>query len=530
MSQTYELLPDAARVVEGLRDTGYQFNTAVADIVDNSIAADAVNIEIFLRQDFRGNISLKIFDDGCGMDEGDLLNAMRYGSKIRPSKASLGKFGLGLKTASTAFCRRLVVISRSKANDPLGFAVWDLDHVKNQNKWEILLGKASARESELFDQALAGKAGTLVLWDKIDRLMKTYKDATGAAAKKAFDKIIESLRFHLGMVFQRFLDPTDNRARTISIKLNATPVLKWDPFCISEAKLEGDEAIDVEMPNGGKTDFRLRAFILPSKEEFSTEDAWRNARLSNQWQGIYTYRENRLIHGPDWLGLFTKEPHFSLLRVEFSFDNRLDEAFQIDIKKSQIILDEGLAEFVSDFLTPRRRAAEDLYRRGFRKDVTRNTRDVHDGSNRNIASKEDQIIRPSIKALDASSGTATIVNRLGEVRLKLRIGSALKKDEVYFQPVDSIDDGLLWEPTLIDGHCAARINRGHPYYNKVYVPNLAQGVTIQGMDALLWGLCVAELNCISDQTKDMFVEMRYEVSRNLKKLVEDLPEPKLPEE
>ena len=106
MSQPYELLPDAARVVEGLRDTGYLFNTAVADVIDNSIAAEAKHIDVQLNQDYRGNITLRIYDDGIGMTESDILNAMRYGAKARSSKASLGKFGLGLKTASTAFCRK----------------------------------------------------------------------------------------------------------------------------------------------------------------------------------------------------------------------------------------------------------------------------------------------------------------------------------------------------------------------------------------------------------------------------------------
>jgi hypothetical protein len=228
--------------------------------------------------------------------------------------------------------------------------------------------------------------------------------------------------------------------------------------------------------------------------------------------------------------LFVKEPHFSLLRVEFSFDHRLDEAFQIDIKKSQIILDESISLFVNEFIAPRRRAAEILYRRGARKDVEKTSQNAHDVSNRNISAKEDEVIKPNVKSLDATSGIAVLVNRIGEVRLKLKIGAATKKNEVHVHTVDSIDDGLLWAPAFIDGHCAVNINRGHPYYSKVYVPNLSQGVTIQGMDALLWGLSVAELNCVSDGTKSIFEELRYEVSRNLKKLVEDLPEPKLQEE
>ncbi len=531
MSQLYELLPDAARVVEGLRDTGYLFNTAVADVIDNSIAADAKNIQVLLKQDFRGNITLRIYDDGTGMTEAEILNAMRYGAKARPSKASLGKFGLGLKTASTAFCRRLVVTSRAKPNQLLITAVWDLDHVKQTNKWQITIGPSSEKEAKLFEEVLDGKKGTLVLWDRVDRVMKSYKDTNGAAAKKAFEKTIEGpsgLRQHLAMVYQRFLDPSDERAQKIRLTLNEAPVEAWDPFCISESKSEGDENIPVEMPDGGVAGFRIRAFILPRKEEFSSEESRKAARLGNPAQGIYIYRENRLIHGPDWLGLFSKEPHFTLLRVEFSFDHRLDEAFQIDIKKSQIILDEAISIFVRDFLTPRRRAAELLYRTGSRKDIAKTTQNAHDVSNQNISSKEDQVIKPNVKSLDAKSGEAVLANGYGEVRLKLNIGTATKQNQVHVQAVDSIEDGLLWAPAFIDGHCAVNINRGHPYYTKVYVPNLSHGVTIEGMDALLWGLSTAELNCVSDETKGSFEELRYEVSRNLKKLVEDLPEPKLP--
>jgi hypothetical protein len=117
-----------------------------------------------------------------------------------------------------------------------------------------------------------------------------------------------------------------------------------------------------------------------------------------------------------------------------------------------------------------------------------------------------------------------LINSQGPVRLRLKITTASKPLEVHVQPVDSIDDGLLWEPCLIDGHCGVRINTNHPYYEKVYLPNLAAGVTIQGMDALLWGISVAELNCVRDDTKSSFAELRYEVSRNLRKLVQDLPE------
>ena len=106
----------------------------------------------------------------------------------------------------------------------------------------------------------------------------------------------------------------------------------------------------------------------------------------------------------------------------------------------------------------------------------------------------------------------------------------MKPGELFVQPQDGLDDNVLFEPALINGHQAVRINTAHPYYHKVYMPNLAKGVTIQGMDSLLWGLCVAELTTISDETSQHFEEMRFEVSRILRKLVEDLPEPILDED
>lgn len=523
--QKMELMPDPVRMVEGLRDTGYQFNTAVADVVDNSISAEASFVAIELNMDLRGKISLAIFDDGIGMNRTELIDAMKYGSKPRPTAASLGKFGLGLKTASTAFCRRLSVISRSAKADPLIRATWDLDHVKQANKWELLIADPTSQQRIDFDKKAGQQSGTMVVWENVDRLLKNYARSAGAPAKKALNKIADSLSTHLSSVFQRFLDPNDDRARKVRMTLNGAPVSAWDPFCSGVSQLASEESPVVELPEGKMAPFTMRAFILPRKEEFAAEDAARAARISNTAQGIYIYRENRLIHGPDWLGMFSKEPHFSLIRVEFSFDHRLDEAFQIDIKKSQILLNEALYDHVLDFLTPPRRAAEDVYRKGSKIKITAVAQSAHDSSNRNISSKEGDIQTPAIQSVDAEKGEAKIRNPQGTTVLRLAITSAAKPLEVHVQPVPSIDDGLLWEPCLIDNHCGVRLNTSHPYYGKVYVPNLSAGVTIQGIDALLWGIAIAELNCISDSTKNTFAELRYEVSRNLRKLVQDLPDP-----
>ena len=358
-----------------------------------------------------------------------------------------------------------------------------------------------------------------------------YADPGGIPAKKAMDRLVESLREHLGMIFQRFLDKVDKRAPNISMKLNGTDIPAWDPFCEGVSTDAGKSSRDVELADGTTASFDIRAFILPRKEEFESEDAARKARLSNQNQGIYIYRENRLIHGPDWLKMFAKEPHLTLLRTEFSFDHKLDDAFQIDIKKSQVILAEELYNDVLTFLNPARRAAEQMYRKGQRKKNAGTNADAHSVSNQNISSKEDKLPKPDVRGSDPTAGTVDLVNDSGKVRVKIKLTKTTQPRKVLIQTEDSLQDGVLWEPRLItdpmtgNSHYGVVINTGHAYYQKIYLPNLAQGVTIQGMDALLWGLSMAELKCLSDENKESLSEMRHEVSRSLRKLVEDLPEP-----
>jgi hypothetical protein len=528
--QIIELPPDPARMVEGLRDTGYVFKTAVADVIDNSIAAEATEIDVHLKMDFRSNIFLKIFDNGLGMNQEGLINAMRYGARVRPSLASLGKFGLGLKTASTAFCRKLSVISRERGTDELIKATWSLDHVVKEGQWQLLMENPAEAEAKEFEEVIGARAGTLVVWEKVDRLLRNFARADGKPARRALGQHEQELRDHISLVYQRYLDHSDKRAKNVNIRLNGVAVSPWNPFCESESMLAKEELIPCEMPDGSRAEIRLRAFILPRKEEFKTEESFKEAKLSNANQGIYIYREDRLIHGPDWLKLFAKEPHYTLLRVEFSFGHKLDDAFHIDIKKSQIILDEALYERLTDFLSPVRREAEQIYRSGQRSSTSRKAKGAHDTSNRNISGKQGDINQPEVISSDEAKGETVIQNTQGQVRLKIGLSTPKNPSDVHIVPVDSLEDGLLWQPAITKGedgktYTAAKINTGHPYYQKVYVPNLSTGVTIQGMDALLWGLAVSELNCTSDANKRMFEDLRFEVSRNLRKLVEDLPEP-----
>lgn len=522
-----ELPPDPERVIVGLRDTGYEFNTAVADIVDNSIAANATKIQLFLAADFNGQIRLLIADDGDGMDRQGLINAMQYGSKVRPSAASLGKYGLGLKTASTAFCKRLSVVSRADGAAPALMATWDLYHVAQVNKWSLLLSENCDEEAlELLEGIAPGESGTVVLWEKVDRLIKDYSNPTGAPAKKALKAKEDALRAHLAMVYQRFLDPKDDRAQNVTIELNGKSVAPWDPFQCGLSELVAEQTMPTQLSNGREATFTVRAYILPRREEFPDDKLASAAQLSNDRQGIYIYRENRLIHDADWLGLYQKEPHLTLLRVEFSFDHKLDDAFHLDIKKSQIILNDDLANWLEkEFMPAPRREANRRSREGQQKNISKKGEGAHDTSNNNIRNREADAGGPQVNVADPNTGEAIIQNKYGTTRLKLTITSAKRPGEVFVQPVEGITNGLLFQPALIERHKAVQINMSHPYYHKVYIPNLNRSVTMQGLDSLMWALAVAELSTVQDSTAEMFRDMRYEVSRILEKLVEPLPEP-----
>lgn len=519
--------PDPARIIEGLRDTGYEFNTAMADVIDNSIAAGAGNIDIRIAMDFGGSVVVSVADDGCGMDEDGLENAMRYGSRQRASQASLGKFGLGLKTASTAFCRRLSAVSRGSDGGGVMKATWDLDHIAGVGRWELQLVEASHDETKILDAVAKGKTGTLILWENIDRLLnKTYARPDGRAAKNALTDKVDKLRFHVSMVYQRFLDRIDARAQDISIIINGVPVTPWDPYCLPlTEKPVAEKVMKVEIEDGNKAEFTARVFILPRKSEFQDEDTLKEARLSNDKQGIYVYRENRLIHGPDWLGMYSKEPHMTLCRVELSFDHKLDDAFQVDIKKSRILLDDVLYDWLQSFLQGPRREASERYRKGVDAVVRGTAALLHAGSNNAIHAQADNLKTATLEEVDGATGNVTVSNKNGVTKLRIKLVEEKNSGECHVQPSDSLQDGLLWEPAFIGGNQAVRINTGHPYYHRVYIPNKKSGVTVQGLDSLMWGLCAAELGNVSESSQRNFEEMRYEVSRILRRLAEDLPEP-----
>lgn len=521
-----QVAPDPERITESLRDTGYDLNTAIADLVDNSIAAEASHVAISLNLDPSGQVQFYIADNGLGMDVDGLENALTYGSRQRDSAASLGKFGLGLKTASTAFARKLSVTSRNEPDLQTVTAEWDLDDVALYG-WSIaILGGPDPLATKLLNDVAGEGHGTVVRWQKVDRVLRDYANPVGGHAVRAMKRLSEALADHLSMVFQRFLDPEDPRVeQTVAITINGTPVRPWDPFSPGAEELITKTFRVMHNDEGEIAALRMRAFVLPRKAEMNArfgEQASQDARLFNKNQGIYVYRENRLIHGPDWLGFWIQEPHSTLARVELDFDHKLDNAFQIDVKKSRIVPDQALGKRLMDAITPARNEAQNRYRASRKATIATDVDDsMHAPSNAAIHDAAPQIPQAELTGIDKAAGEAEVRNPHGSLRVRY-VDSM--DDRIFVEAADSLSEGMLYEPAIIGHNTGVRISKAHPYYDKVYLPNRMSGSAIQGLDSLLWALANAELQGSTPQMKATFEDIRFHVSRALRRLVEDLPE------
>lgn len=524
--------PDAPRLIYGLRDTGYSFNTAAADIIDNSVAANASNVNVTIELVEDGRKFVCFGDDGDGMDADMLFDAMRYGAPARANLASLGKFGLGLKTASSSVCLRFTVISRRAPDSDFAKLAWDLEHVEAQNQWEMLREVVTADEHELFDE-LCGNKGTLVIWSKCDRLLsKEYDDPGGAREQAAVRRLGDKLKEHVALIYYRFLDGTDDRERDVTISVNGDLVAPWNPFYPDKADqvLSGaQQKLEIELEDGSTEIANIRAWILPNRRDL-TKDEQQIAKITNRGQGFYIHREGRVIQQGGWLGVFgAVEPHTSLLRVEFDFSHKLDEAFKVDVKKSKILFDPALEEALKTRLQPTYREAGNRYRRK-EKDAAVE-RGVDHGSSNKAIGNTPSTKKPAVQSADPGQKTATLANNRGpSIKLRVPVDTHVNPDSIHVEAVETITSGDLWEPAMrSDAETGfvpgVRINKHHDFYFKIYHRAAASGYAVEGMDLLLWAFAVAEQNNANEDLEPIFEDIRNEISTNLKKLLREVPMP-----
>jgi hypothetical protein len=317
-------------MIESLRGLGYSASTAIADLVDNCISAGARKVDIRFQWD-GPNSTIRILDNGCGMDDSELDKAMRLGERNpldSRSAKDLGRFGLGLKTASFSQCRRLTVCSRrAGASSCLR---WDLDSLARSegDGWYLLEGPHEG--SEHFFQPLDTQvSGTIVLWELLDRMV------TAGFCEQDFLDLMDRVEQHLAMVFHRYLGGPVPR---LEIAINNAVIRPWDPFLTGHQATWSSPVEQIQTPSGP---VQIQGHVLPHKDRLDPAlhvsaagpDGW------TAQQGFYIYRNERLLLAGSWLGLgqgraWSKEEAFRLARIRVDIPNTADADWRIDIRKS----------------------------------------------------------------------------------------------------------------------------------------------------------------------------------------------------
>jgi hypothetical protein len=340
VAQSLTIIPSARRLMDSLRDIGYELPAAVADLIDNSIDADATQVDVTVA--FEGEDSwIRTADNGTGMPAARMNEAMRYGTDRDYSEADLGRFGLGLKTASLSQCRRLTVATRTNpSRREIEIRRWDLDHVMDEDRWQLLRLSTSEVRDEVVEPLQEGP-GTVVMWELLDRVLG-YKLPSGAFAEHGLAAVCRDIEAHLAMVFHRFLAQQGRRALPLTITMQGNPIDAWDPFARQEEATVKLDRQTISLRHAARThNIGVQPYILPNQVQFSTARAWEGASGPKKWnrqQGFYIYRGGRLIQSGGWNRLRTPDEHTKLARIAIDIPPAADTAFGINVSKMRVLI------------------------------------------------------------------------------------------------------------------------------------------------------------------------------------------------
>lgn len=348
-----EVEPDPGSLVESLRDFGYTLPSALADLVDNSLAAGAKNISVEIHAE-RESPYIAVFDDGGGMDEARLVEAMRMGGSgpaQSRNQGDLGRFGLGLKTASLSQGKTVTVITRTKGGTP-SVRKWDIPYIQSTKEWRLTKELSSA--AQVYAEKIeALYSGTAVIIENLDR--PAFLRVSPAEVGQHVGRALEIVRHHLSMVFHRFIEEDG-----VVLRLGPSPVPAWDPFLRDKSTSLPPEQLLFAGAMIGVT-----PYILPHYSKLTDEehDAAAGPNGWNAHQGFYVYRCRRLIVPGTWLNLqLRKDEHFKLARIALDLPNSVDEAWHLNVMKSHVAAPTLLRDDFKRIAADVRRQAAAVYR------------------------------------------------------------------------------------------------------------------------------------------------------------------------
>jgi hypothetical protein len=333
--------------------------------VDNSISAGATHVDIVI--EFKQSASyVLVADNGEGMTANGLAEALRFGSRRAYSRADLGRFGLGLKTASLSQCRRLTVATRrSTGRNLTSLSSLDLDLIEEWDEWVAIEERPASEAVRAAENRLAEGPGTVVIWEKLDRVLPERHMESGWGRRR-MASLAQRTSQHLAVVFHRYLSGLDDGTHLI-VSVNGEKVEPWDPFASAESATIAMPPQTFEVDLGSAAgNVHFQGYVLPPRDRFSTPETFEALSGPLKWnrqQGLYVYRANRIIQFGGWNGLRAIDEHTKLARAAIDFDTELDEAFQVNVAKMRVALPANLRQMLERPVHELCVRASDVYRK-----------------------------------------------------------------------------------------------------------------------------------------------------------------------
>ncbi|PKP03789.1 MAG: ATP-binding protein [Bacteroidetes bacterium HGW-Bacteroidetes-6] len=367
--------PNPEYLIKSIAEQGYSLESSLADLMDNSISANADRIEVLIEMDQEPFV-LFLADNGDGMDEDMLKASMQFPSNSPEDERKsfdLGRFGLGMKTASFSQTRCFTVLSRKKGTKTYFGRTWDVHYLKKVGKWRLLVNTQEEID-KLIRQYKALSEGhlnrfenfspnTIIVWNGLYKFENYLDQDKRQSALKM--QITEVTSDYLSLVFHRFME---RKKMPLQIRINNNQITPFNPF---PTTITDFRPIEYKQKIFSSDKIKIEGFVLPSRsiDESQNLSIWttKNRSLMDM-EGIYIYRADRLIHFGGWNGLIKKAPRLQLARLRVDIGNKVDHLLHLNVAKSQIEIPHDLKTAFEKYIDELKTQAErEFFNRGIRK-------------------------------------------------------------------------------------------------------------------------------------------------------------------
>ena len=502
--------PNPGKLVESLRYLGYDNYHALPDIVDNSIDAGAKNVKVIVRS-HHNEPEIVIADDGVGMDEEILDQAIRLGSLVEKDSASdLGRFGMGLCTASLSICRQTIVLTKTQGGNLLK-AINDVDEVKRLNSFLSVFEKADEEDKELFGAVLGeAPSGTIVILRKCDNLQN-----------RNLSVFSKTLAKHMARIFRYFI------TAGVSISVNEAKLESIDPLEWENLRTErfDDGQVEIKINDDGTTIadmIRVKLAILPESTE-GTAAISQNLKS----QGFYILRNNREIVDAHTLDLFSKHNDFNRFRGEIHFTGTLDKFMGVNFTKRDIALHQSLFDQLSQYLTGQLKTIRSRVRKAQQAETPQDVAEVHKSVEHEIQRKSKLLMTPKApkekrepgeRKRNGSKEKPEETSQVREPREKQQQGGFAAN--CRFETASMGESGAIYEAQQQGRTVIVRWNSDHPFYKRFVLENVQDKKIVAASDFLIYSLACAELMWFtSDETTELIHNLKTLMSANMRTLL-----------